>query len=309
MWTAFSNPSSPKKVNQTENRDRTTCSRRTDTNGGSSSSSSSSSSSKQQQRNPSSCRKPQAIERPNASHAHPLNTSLEVSDTPQGRQARPLLLPLSEDLRNASIDASAVEAFAVSSSLIAFLLRGRSQHVRQIPDSLSAHDSFLVVILDIDVDDMHQPVERRVAVGKICSYQHQEEALRNGERHTVQHSIPTALLTRDNDVDDALLDTVSDASTDSSIRLQAGDANFPVLPALGTGLDVAVAVEHVQQTVGGVEALIFRFQLLEHLIVGGAVKAVDVGFVDAGTGQPHRATRAKRDYGVFRQREHEVRFH
>lgn len=86
-------------------------------------------------------------------------------------------------------------------------------------------------------------------------------------------------------------------------------ADAPVLPALRTPLDAAVALEHVQDAVGTVEAWVFGFELFVHAVVGGDVEVVDVGRVDRGAGEADETAGAEGDDGVAGGGEAEVAFH
>ena len=80
---------------------------------------------------------------------------------------------------------------------------------------------------------------------------------RRSEGHTVAHGVIAPLLARNDDVRDALA----------------------LLKALGRGLDLAVPVEHVEDPVGRVQALVFSHEVRVHCLVGRPER-VDVGLVD-----------------------------
>ena len=58
------------------------------------------------------------------------------------------------------------------------------------------------------------------------------------------------------------------------------DTRYPVLEPLGSPLQLAVPVEHVQDTVSAVQTLVFSGELLVHLVVGCCVEAVHVWLCD-----------------------------
>lgn len=133
--------------------------------------------------------------------------------------------------------------------------------------------------------------------------QRRREEGEEGERiHTFEDGVPAALLAGDDDIDDALLDAFAAAAADGAAAGEARHANLPVLPAFGKALYVAVAVQHVEQAIGRVQALVLGFELAEHIVISGRVEGVDVWLVDRRSRQPHGRASAKRDYGIFGER-------
>ena len=57
------------------------------------------------------------------------------------------------------------------------------------------------------------------------------------------------------------------------------------MPALGSPLDVFVALEHRQDAVGAVQAGVFGEEFGVHARVGGGVEGVDVGLGYGGAGE------------------------
>lgn len=136
------------------------------------------------------------------------------------------------------------------------------QMIGQIKNRLSTSQGLLVVILDIDIEDMNGVIERVALIHQI-----------------VNNSIPTALFTGDDDIDDSTLRSDRTLVALGEV-VDARDARDPVLEPLGPPLQLAVAVEHVQDAVAAVQTLVFAAQLFVHLVVGGRVEAVHVWLGD-----------------------------
>lgn len=119
-----------------------------------------------------------------------------------------------------------------------------------------------MVILDIDIEDMNGVIERGALIHQI-----------------IDNSIPAALLACDNDIDNAALRSNRTLVTLREV-VDTRDTRHPVLESLGPPLQLAVAVEHVQDAVSAVQTLVFSRELLVHLVVGGCVEAVHVWLGD-----------------------------
>lgn len=70
------------------------------------------------------------------------------------------------------------------------------------------------------------------------------------------------------------------------------------MPALRAPFDAFVALEHGQDAVGAVQALVFGEELVVHVGVGGGVEVVDVGLGDAGAREADEGACAEGDGGI-----------
>lgn len=114
----------------------------------------------------------------------------------------------------------------------------RTNGLAELEDRARRDQRLLVVILDLDVDDVHRPVEVAAAVQQVC--RSGEEGASVSAARTTQEAgrqprtfadgVEAALLARDDNV-----------------------GHGPrLVPALGRFLDLAVAVDHVEDAVGRV---------------------------------------------------------
>ena len=145
----------------------------------------------------------------------------------------PPLLPGAKDLGDSLVKAgSAGSTTAVKrggTDRFALLCCGLVERGCKVEDALPPNVGLFVVVLDIDVDHVHRAVERRTSVEKI-----------------IDDGIPTTLLASEHYVHKASLS----ADVAAIFRvLQARHANGPVLPSLGTPLDLSVPVEHIENAV------------------------------------------------------------
>lgn len=146
-----------------------------------------------------------------------------------------------------------------------------------------------MVVADVDVEDVHGPVELAAFVVQILEY-----------------GIEAALLAGDDDVGDAGFGPRVPLILGV---LEARLAWHPVLEALGEAFDVEVAAQHVQKAVVRVQRRVLRGELVVDGAVRGAIEMVDVGLVDRWAGQAHEGASAKGDGGQIGRRELQVCFH
>ena len=218
---------------------------------------------------------------------------LHPRQTPQRRHLRPPLLPCGQNLRDLLVKSAprgpTTTVPARGSMCLPFPPRSLVQTQRQIQNRLPAHKRLLVIIPNIDVENMHRPVQFPTLVVQIF-----------------KHGIEAALLARNHHIGDAGL---GPREALIALVLQPRFAGDPVLEALGEGFDVEVAAKHVEQTVVRVEGGVLCCQLVVDGAVGGAVEVVDVGLRYCWAGQAHEGAGAERDSGEVRRRELQVGFH
>lgn len=175
-------------------------------------------------------------------------------------------LPFGQDLRDLLIKALAGRARPILPALRAmdamFRNGGIIQPIRKIKNGLSTRQRFFMVIFDINIEDVHGVIERRALVHQV-----------------IDNSIPAAFLAGNDDIDDAALRAEGTFVALGEV-VDARDAGYPVLEALGPPLQLAIAVEHVQDAVAAVQTLILAVELLVHLVVGSGVEAVHVWLGD-----------------------------
>lgn len=149
-----------------------------------------------------------------------------------------------------------------------------------------------MVVLDVDVYDMHRFIELAAAVKQIWLFGLEVGSKETGVALTITNSIVTPLLTSDNDVGNL----------------------FTFLPPFRCQFDLPVPVKHLQQTTGRVskrgecttrkrvcfgrvQSCILGIQLLVNVVVGRA-KGVDIWLVYRRTGQPYGRSSTCRDHSI-----------
>lgn len=206
---------------------------------------------------------------------------------------RPPALPVRKDIRHPLIEPDPPLPRPLTPPLrtlpLPLLPRRPIQTIRQVDDRVPPHERLLMIILDVDIDDMHRPVQRRAPGQQI-----------------IHHGVPAPFLARNHHVHDTRLHPRA-ASVGAVLQPRPADA--PVLPALRAPLDILVALQHVEEAVGAVEARVFGGELVVDGGVGRRVEGVHVRLRDAGPGQSDQGARAEGEDGVVRGGEAEVGFH
>ncbi|KAI3485043.1 hypothetical protein L1887_51716 [Cichorium endivia] len=140
------------------------------------------------------------------------------------------------------------------------VLRARDLAVRAITralsveDGLSGSDCFLVIVLDLDVDDMHWAIELSASIEQILA-----------------HCVEASFLARNDDI--------------------CGELGL--LPSLGCSFDVLVPVEHGHQSIRPVQPWIFAVEIVDDVGIRCSER-IDIGQVDLWAGQTHGRTGAGR---------------
>jgi len=143
-----------------------------------------------------------------------------------------------------------------------FLTGSIVQAIRQLQNGAPTDKRFLVVVANINVKNVHRPVERCATLKKI-----------------LDHSIPTPLLTREYHIHNASLCPIC-ALVATIQWLEPTRTNNPVVEPLGTPFDATVAIQHVENTIVAVQSLVLCLQLLVDLVIGGVVEGVDLRLGD-----------------------------
>lgn len=184
---------------------------------------------------------------------------------------RPPLLPCSKNVGHALVEArtrcSTARVPAAETVSLPFFARSFVQAKGKIEDSFAAHESFFMVVLDVDIEDMNGSVQLAALIVKV-----------------LEHSVEAALFTCDEDIGDSRLSALKALVLG---MFQARLARNPILEALRVALDVEIATQHIQQTVVGVQSSVLGRELVMNGAIGGTIKVVDVGFVKRRARKAH----------------------
>lgn len=171
----------------------------------------------------------------------------------------------------------------------ALLARSLVETKSQVEDGFTADKGFFMVILDVNVEDVHGTVELSTFVVQVF-----------------QHSIEAALLTGNDNIDNTSLGPLRAFVLDV---FETGLAGHPVLEALGKAFDVKISPKHVQQPVVGVEGGVLLCELIVDGAISGAVEVIDIGLHGCWARQAHKRASTKADGGQVRRGKLQVSFH